>query len=184
MSNMDRVPPITDDMRRAAQGQPGGWVYVIDPAYDSNGAVPPHGIVGAWRVDGAGNITDEFQRNPNHRPSPEYLGFAAPADPLDEAIQFTATGHADERDVTELVLESEVLVPVENGGDIPVLVIGDRRVVTIFSSESHVPDEARPVRPMRGRDLIDLLPSGVDLQINSASRVRVGIEHRNLPGKS
>lgn len=57
---------ITPEARDEAKRNPGGWVYAIDGAYDPNGAVPPHAIKGAWRVDESGEIIGEFIPNPNY----------------------------------------------------------------------------------------------------------------------
>ncbi len=59
----------TDAARAEARQNPGGWVYAIDEIYGPDGAVPPEGIKGAWRVDENGEIVGEFIPNPNyHRP--------------------------------------------------------------------------------------------------------------------
>jgi hypothetical protein len=55
-------------MQLAAQNA-GRWVYEIDPALDRARSVPPHGIVGAWRIDETGSPTGEFVANPSYRPS-------------------------------------------------------------------------------------------------------------------
>jgi hypothetical protein len=47
---------------------PGGWVYEIHPGVDPHGAVPPELIIGAWAVDESGNLTGEFEPNPNYAP--------------------------------------------------------------------------------------------------------------------
>lgn len=50
-----------------AKAKPGGWVYEIDPQYDPNGAVPPEGIKGAWKVGEDGLPTGEYQANSKYR---------------------------------------------------------------------------------------------------------------------
>lgn len=62
------VPQITDSTREEARKNPGGWVYAIDGRYDSEGAIPPEAIVGAWKVADDGNIVGDFIPNPNHVP--------------------------------------------------------------------------------------------------------------------
>jgi len=57
-----------EDMVREAKANPGGWVYEISSRYDPNGAVPPHAIKGAWRVDDRGEIVPgSYTPNPNFR---------------------------------------------------------------------------------------------------------------------
>ena len=46
-----------------AKQNPNGWVYEIDERFDPNGAVPPEGIVGAWKVDDNGIIVGAFIPN-------------------------------------------------------------------------------------------------------------------------
>lgn len=53
-------------MLEEARTRPGGWVYVIDPAFAPDGAdgvVLPEGIVGAWKVAEDGVPTGEFEKN-------------------------------------------------------------------------------------------------------------------------
>lgn len=67
---MDKVPPSPTPAAIAeAKRKPGGWVYVIAPGVDPAGAVPPEQIVGAWKVDAEGNLTDSFVWNPKYRSS-------------------------------------------------------------------------------------------------------------------
>ena len=58
----------TPAARAEAKLNPGGWVYAIDGRFDPNGAVPPEGIKGAWKVDEWGEIVGEFLPNPRYRP--------------------------------------------------------------------------------------------------------------------
>ena len=54
------------ELLEEARTRPGGWVYVIDPAFapdGADGAVPPEGIVGAWKVGEDGVPTGEFEKN-------------------------------------------------------------------------------------------------------------------------
>ena len=44
-------------------------MYAIDGRYDSDGAVPPQAVKGAWKVDENGNIVGEFIPNPNYVPN-------------------------------------------------------------------------------------------------------------------
>jgi hypothetical protein len=69
----DRTPRKGSDgfpqaLLEEARTKPGGWVYEIDPRYDPDGAVPPEGIKGGWKVGDDGLPTGEYQANPNYRP--------------------------------------------------------------------------------------------------------------------
>jgi hypothetical protein len=50
-----------------AKLNPDGWVYEIDWPYGDDEYVPPEAVKGAWKVDPQGQLTDEFQANPNYR---------------------------------------------------------------------------------------------------------------------
>jgi hypothetical protein len=65
MSTKPELPPAAIE---EAKRHPNGWLYVIDPAFDPNGEVPWDGIVGAWKVDGEGNLTSEYFSNPDYVP--------------------------------------------------------------------------------------------------------------------
>jgi len=43
--------------------------YEIDSRFDPNGAVPPEGIKGAWKVGDDGVPTGEYQANPRYKPT-------------------------------------------------------------------------------------------------------------------
>ena len=61
--------PFPPELLAEAKSKPGGWVYAIDPAYAPDGpygAVPPEGIIGAWKVGDDGTPTGEYQANPRY----------------------------------------------------------------------------------------------------------------------
>lgn len=58
---------VTDEVIQAARTNPGGYVYKIEGDFGPQDAVPPEAIVGAWKVDSAGNLTGTFLDNPNYR---------------------------------------------------------------------------------------------------------------------
>jgi len=60
------TPP--DGLKREARRFPDGWVYEIDPRWDSDGEVPLEGIIRGWKVDETGSLTGEVWNNPNYRP--------------------------------------------------------------------------------------------------------------------
>lgn len=62
---MARVP--TYGAIEEAKKNPGGWVYEIRGSYGPDQRVPPHAIVGAWKVGEDGKIIGEFIPNPNFR---------------------------------------------------------------------------------------------------------------------
>lgn len=58
---------ITDDVIQTARGNPNDWVYKIDGAFGTDD-VPPEAVIGAWKVDASGNLTDKFAVNPKYQP--------------------------------------------------------------------------------------------------------------------
>jgi hypothetical protein len=67
--NDAEYPP---ELLAEARTKPGGWVYEIDPAYapdGPDGAVPPEGVKGGWKIGDDGQPTGEYQRNDRYRPA-------------------------------------------------------------------------------------------------------------------
>lgn len=64
MKSIPRFPP--EEIIRQARLQPNSWVYQIDGNYGASDDVPPEAVMGAWQVDGDGNIVGEFLPNPNY----------------------------------------------------------------------------------------------------------------------
>jgi hypothetical protein len=58
---------ITKEAREEARRNPNGYVYVIEGKFAPDDPVPPDAIVGAWKVDGEGEIVGEFIANPNYQ---------------------------------------------------------------------------------------------------------------------
>ncbi|GAA2986668.1 type VII secretion system-associated protein [Streptosporangium longisporum] len=173
---MSAPPPLTDRMRAEARSMPGRWLYAVDPFFDPDGAVPPYGVIGAWRVDEHGEVSEEFTPNPGHRPSPVSLGFGEPADPLDAAVQLAVTGYSDGGDLVPLLLESEVLTGTDAEGRIPVY---DPGVVLAYTSRAHLPGDlpagVSGWQVLRGSDLVGLMPQGVDLALNAEGHAGVRV---------
>lgn len=57
----------TAAMIEEARRNPNGWVYQIAGNFGPNDRVPPEAIVGAFKVNGHGELTGEFMANPNFR---------------------------------------------------------------------------------------------------------------------
>lgn len=57
----------TPEMLEAARSNPDGWVYKIDGTFGADEYVPPEAIVGAWKVDGKGNLIGEFIPNSKYK---------------------------------------------------------------------------------------------------------------------
>jgi hypothetical protein len=61
----------SDEAKRQALENPGGWVYAIDGTFGPTEDVPAGAVVGAWRVDERGEIVGDFIANPNYCPDSE-----------------------------------------------------------------------------------------------------------------
>lgn len=68
MTQANSPHEITEDVIKAARENPNGWVYKIEGTFGPDEGVPPEAIVGAWKVDEAGNLTGEFLSNPRYVP--------------------------------------------------------------------------------------------------------------------
>jgi hypothetical protein len=54
--------PLPGEIAEALR-HPNGWVYRIAGAFSKDQDIPPEAIVGAWRVDGRGEIVGSFLSN-------------------------------------------------------------------------------------------------------------------------
>lgn len=175
---MSDDPPITDEMRASARANPNSWLYVLDPEMVGEGGtpitddVPQWAIVGAYPVDGFGEIEDRFSPNDTYRPSPTALGWPEPLSQLERIIQLTKTGHRATSDLTAGVLDATLLVydPDDgtwDGTELTALVDppSGRLVIPACTSVERVPSDWPAWRPMRGADIVPLL-RGYPLAIN------------------
>ncbi|WP_067068595.1 type VII secretion system-associated protein [Carbonactinospora thermoautotrophica] len=168
------VPPITPELRRAAQEQRGGYLYAIDAMYDPNGRVPAHAIKGYWPVDERGEL-GEFVHNDHYRPSPlERDDIPPPTDDVDFAVQLAATGHGNDVAVLVTLVESEVFVPTAEDGQLLLIQEQDGLVLPVFTAEAHLPpgDHRWARHPMA--KLAPILPP-CKISINPRSRVKVRV---------
>ncbi|MGW7530779.1 type VII secretion system-associated protein [Amycolatopsis sp. NPDC054798] len=161
-------PEITPEMRANARTNPNSWLYVIDEAFDARGPVPSWAVVGAYPVNGTGEVVEDFHPNDRYRPSPKALGFPEPRNELERLLQMVRTDHRPAEDLPRVILDSTLLVyalsPVQR------TVIGfhnaDGRVmVPAYTSKSLVPREWPHARAVLGRDIVGLL-AGHPLAIN------------------
>jgi hypothetical protein len=57
----------TPEMLEEAKQYPNGWVYKIDGHFRPDENIPPEAIVGAWKVNAAGEIEGDFIENPRYQ---------------------------------------------------------------------------------------------------------------------
>ncbi len=178
-------PPVTDQMRRAARAQPGSWIYVIDPAFDPNGEVPPEGIVGAYPVDEAGEIGDPFAPNPRYRPTPRGLRLPDPTDRLDALLQEVATGWAAEGQLLAELVDGPVWLLAGPAKQVFVAEDPDgRRVVWLFTDPVHAEQSVgdHELQEMTAPEILEVVPADVDLVVNPGSAVHVRIPCADFEG--
>ena len=181
MSEPDRAgwPPITDEMRAHAEVQPDSWLYVLDPAADPDAPVPPELVVGAYPVDGCGEVVEAFEPNPRYVPG----AVPAPTDPLDAALQELSAGRGSREAVLALLRTAELLVPEAPDGR-PVVrpSPSGRPVVQAYTSVGHAHADGVQSgwQRRRGRALARSLPRGVDLQLNPGSPAPVTVPRESL----
>lgn len=177
-------PPITQDMRASAMANPNTWLYVIDPAFDSDADIPPWGVVGAYRVDDHGAIDPTFRRNTEYRPSPTALRMPSPASPLDDLLQRIKAGHQDESVLPAAVLDAKLLLYAAGPDDRSVTAFparDGRVIVPVCTSVAYVPRAWPGWREVRGRDLAQLL-QGHPLVVNPIGPITALLPAAHLTG--
>jgi hypothetical protein len=151
-----RNPPVPPELRAQARQSPNTWIYVSDPAFAGQTDVPAWAVIGGYRVDEHGELSDEFVRNPNYRPAAEALGLSEPTNEVEAALRDAVTGQSDDERVRTTLLAARVFVPVNSGGGLAVVDEGlDRGVVHLFTSEQYLPDEWQHWDRLTGRQLAD-----------------------------
>ncbi|GGU46254.1 hypothetical protein [Streptomyces daghestanicus] len=85
------VPAPPEDTVEAARLAPDHRISVAGPGRHGEGVPPDWAAVGRRRTGPAGE-SEEWEDDERHRP-PEALGWPAPTDDVDRALQRTVTGH-------------------------------------------------------------------------------------------
>ncbi|WP_116204922.1 type VII secretion system-associated protein [Amycolatopsis circi] len=161
-------PEITPEMRANARANPNSWLYVIDEAFDARGPVPSWAVVGAYPVNGTGEVVEDFHPNDRYRPSPKALGFPEPRNELERLLQMVRTEHRPAEDLPRVILDSTLLVYALSPVQRTVIGFhnaGGRVMVPAYTSKSLVPREWPHARAVLGRDIAGLL-AGHPLAVN------------------
>lgn len=177
MAAVEDLPPeITAEMRAAARENPNSWLYVIDPALDPDGEVPPSGVIGMYPVNERGEIEDAFQPNAGFRPSPVVPD-------LERLLELVRDGERDQAELLPMVLAARLLLYAAGPADTSVTGFPNRRhgtiVVPVCTAPAHVPPAWPGWREITGRDLVPLL-HGHPLVINPSGPVTALIPAADL----
>ncbi|MER7811914.1 type VII secretion system-associated protein [Streptomyces sp900116325] len=156
----------------------GDWRYAFDPAYDPDGAVPAHAIMGAWPVGRDGTL-GEFLPNPGHTPSALQCELdAAPTDPVEAAMYAVASGREPETALLEALREATVYLPAREDGDLTGYQDEDGDVyAAVLTHPAHGSPTTPQLLPVRFRNLLSLLPEGTEIRINPDSAVTTAMSN-------
>ncbi|MFI2780672.1 type VII secretion system-associated protein [Streptomyces sp. ALB3] len=167
-------PAPPEDIVAAARTAPDHWLSVTDRHWlgeTDDEPPPPWAVLGRWRSDAHGEIA-EWEANPDYRPSPAALGWAAPVSDADAAVHLAATGYGPDADVAEALAEAgTVAVCVADDGEPAwTRAPGGALAAPVFPVAPQASADRLPVHVLMALpDLLDRLPAGRDVMFLSAS---------------
>jgi hypothetical protein len=169
--------PVPDQVRSAARLAPGQWIGLVDPAWQGEGPPPSWAVIGQWRAGADGEI-EEFAPNEEYRPSPVAHAWPAPTDPVDAAVQLSATGYGPPEEVYRALASTRVAVLLDEYGTIGGVELPDGGLaVAVFSARSWLVAAGRPDHAVLGPgELMDLLPAGHVIVVNPGAPAAVRLE--------
>jgi hypothetical protein len=177
-----KKPKVTREMRANARANPNSWLYVIDEAFDPSGRVPSWAVVGAFPVNAAGDIVEDFHPNDRYRPSPKALGFPEPNNDLERLLQLVRTRHRPPEDLPRVILDATLFVYAMSPVQRTVIGFHDtdgRVLVPAYTAKSLVPKEWPHARAVIGRDMVELL-AGHPVAINPHDLVTAVVPAEHL----
>ncbi|MCX4703064.1 type VII secretion system-associated protein [Streptomyces sp. NBC_01373] len=169
--------PIPDEIREAGRLAPDHWLGVVDPMWSGEGKPPEWVMVGRWRSGLDGEI-EEWQDNPDYRPSPSALGWPEPEDEVDRAVQLAVTGYGPGEAVTEALLGREVAVLTSpEGGPLSAVTPDGAPVVPLFTSPAFLHTAGRLAFELISvDDLVSQVPDGHALYLNPSGPAGMTLE--------
>ncbi|MFJ2648029.1 type VII secretion system-associated protein [Streptomyces sp. NPDC087420] len=188
-------PPV--EIIEAARHLPDQWLSLPDPAWsgadeDGDGdedtdqgrdadAPPDWAIPGRWRAGPTGAIV-AWEDNEEYRPSPEALGWPAPTDPVESAIQLAVTGYGPTEDVVRTLAAAKVAVlTAADGGALAVRSAEGEPVIPVFTSPAyHDAFGAFAARIVPVAELVERLPEGYALYVNPSGPAGMIMETAEL----
>ncbi|WP_408897607.1 type VII secretion system-associated protein [Nocardioides sp. R1-1] len=182
MTTPPTTPAITEALRAEARANPGAWVYAVDPEFDQAGTVPPQGIVGAWRSDENGELSEEFTPNPRYVPSPQARGWAAPTTKLERVLQLVLAGHAPDEQLERELAGADVFIfsRPEGGIFLAPAADGGRLAYAFTDPEKAVAAGYPEHTAIRGDRLAAALPEGARIALNPGSEVSAVIDPADI----
>ncbi|MFJ1600509.1 type VII secretion system-associated protein [Streptomyces sp. NPDC088261] len=175
------APPVPEEIKEAARLAPDHWLGMVDPAWSGKGDPPNWAVVGQWRSGLDGEI-EEWRANEEYRPSPQALGWPAPTDAVDEAVQLAATGYGPGDAVPRALAGAQVAVLLAPDGTPLSAVSPDgTSVVPVFTSPAYLHAAGRfgyELTPVT--ELADRIPEGHVLYLNPSGPVSMTVETEAL----
>ncbi|MDQ1005945.1 hypothetical protein QFZ82_000430 [Streptomyces sp. V4I23] len=173
----DDMPPVPDEIREAGKLAPDHWLGMVDPTWSGEGEPPEWAMVGRWRSGLNGEI-EEWQDNPEYKPSPRALGWPEPEDEVDEAIQLAATGYGPGEAVTQTLVHREVAVLVApGGGPLAATTPNGDPAIPLFTSPVYLHTAGRLAFELVAvKDLVDKVPEKHLLYLNPSGPVSMTLE--------
>ncbi|MBT2413269.1 SseB family protein [Streptomyces sp. ISL-12] len=174
-------PPVPDEIREAGRLAPDHWLGMVDPAWTGDGEPPEWATVGRWRSGLDGEI-EEWQDNPEYRPSPRALGWPEPEDEVDAAVQLAATGYGPGEAVAQALAGREVAVLTSPAG-VPLTATTPEGepVVPLFTSPVFLHTTGRfAFELLHTDDLLPRVPEGHALYLNPSGPVSMTLDPQAL----
>lgn len=170
-------PPIPDEIREAGRLAPDHWLGMVDPTWSGDGEPPEWAVVGRWRSGLDGEI-EEWQDNPDYKPSPTALGWPEPLDEVDKAVQLAATGYGPGEDVTQALIGREVAIWTKSaGGPLEATTPDGTSVVPLFTSPPYLHAAGRlAFELVNVNDLVGQVPDRHALYLNPSAPVSMTLE--------
>ncbi|NEA68419.1 type VII secretion system-associated protein [Streptomyces sp. SID12488] len=171
------LPPVPDEIGEAARVAPDHWLGMVDPMWSGEGDPPEWAPAGRWRSGPDGEV-EEWQDNPDYRPSPGARGWPEPEDEVDRASRLAATGHGPGEAVTQTLLGREVAVLTGPGGSpLSAATPDGTPVVPLFTSPVFLHTVGRfAFELVKVDDLLPRVPEGYALCLNPSGPVSMTLE--------
>ncbi|ALO99059.1 hypothetical protein SHL15_8091 [Streptomyces hygroscopicus subsp. limoneus] len=178
-AEMPVPPPEMISAARIARDQ---WLPEVDPFWVDEETVPPWAVVGEWQADPRGQVV-AWRANDGYRPSPLALGWPDPTDPVDQAMQWAATGHGPVDAVLRALVEAEevAVLTTLDGSFVTALSQDGAEVVPVYTAADQMLGVGRlTARTAPVAELLDGLPDGHEFYLNPAGPVAMRVRTEAL----